>query len=125
LARREARNAAICQANQTRQAKGEDGYGMGTACVAAVLHKQMLYAANVGDSRVYVLHDGQLRQITRDHSIVAQMVERGEITPAQVRTHEKRNQIYRSLGVKPELEVDLFTEPVQEGDRLVYRRMPL
>ncbi|HEY7346693.1 MAG TPA: Stp1/IreP family PP2C-type Ser/Thr phosphatase [Ktedonobacterales bacterium] len=112
-------NIAICQANEAKQAKGTDGYGMGATCVAAVLHDQMLYAANVGDSRVYVLHDGRLRQVTRDHSIVAQMVERGEITPAQVRTHEKRNQIYRSLGEKPDLEVDLFTEPVQEGDTLV------
>ena len=68
---------------------------------------------------VHALHAGQLRQITRDHSIVAQMVERGEITPAQVRTHEKRNQMYRSLGEKPELEVDLFTEPVEEGDTLI------
>jgi serine/threonine protein phosphatase PrpC len=112
-------NIAICQANETRRGQGEDGFGMGATCVAAVLHEQMLYAANVGDSRVYVLHAGQLRQITRDHSIVAQMVERGEITPAQVRTHEKRNQIYRSLGEKPELEVDLFTEPVEEGDTLI------
>jgi PPM family protein phosphatase len=112
-------NITICQANKIKQAKGEDGYGMGATCVAAVLHEQMLYAANVGDSRVYVLHEGQLRQITRDHSVVAQMVERGEITPAQVRSHEKRNQIYRSLGETPELEVDLFTEPVQEGDTLI------
>lgn len=112
-------NIAICQANETRRGQGEDGFGMGATCVAAVLHEQMLYAANVGDSRVYVLHAGQLRQITRDHSIVAQMVERGEITLAQVRTHEKRNQIYRSLGEKPELEVDLFTEPVEEGDTLI------
>jgi serine/threonine protein phosphatase PrpC len=112
-------NIAICQANEARREPGEHGYGMGATCVAAVLHEQMLYAANVGDSRVYVLHESQLRQITRDHSIVAQMVERGEITPAQVRTHEKRNQIYRSLGEKPELEVDLFTEPVQEGDTLI------
>ena len=56
---------------------------MGATCVAAVLHDQTLYAANVGDSRVYVLHEGALRQITRDHSLVAQLVERGEITPAR------------------------------------------
>ncbi len=112
-------NIAICQANEAKRGQGDDGFGMGTTCVAAVLHEQTLYAANVGDSRVYVLHNGQLRQITRDHSLVAQMVERGEITPAQVRTHEKRNQIYRSLGEKPELEVDLYTESVQEGDTVI------
>ncbi|HEU5200661.1 MAG TPA: Stp1/IreP family PP2C-type Ser/Thr phosphatase [Ktedonobacterales bacterium] len=111
-------NTAVCQANETERAQGANGYGMGATCVAAVLHEQMLYAANVGDSRAYVLHDGRLRQVTRDHSVVAQLVERGEITPAEVRTHEKRNQIYRALG-EPDVEVDLFTEPVQEGDTLI------
>lgn len=111
-------NSAIYQMSEKEQAQGEKSLCMGATCVAAVLHDQTLYAANVGDSRVYVLHEGQLRQITRDHSLVAQMVERGEITPAEARTHEKRNQIYRVLGL-PEVEVDLFTEPVQEGDTLV------
>jgi serine/threonine protein phosphatase PrpC len=111
-------NVPIYQANEAERARGGSSFGMGATCVAAVLHDQMLYAANVGDSRVYVLHEGQLRQVTRDHSLVAQLVERGEITPAEARTHEKRNQIYRSLGL-PEVEVDLFTEPVQEGDTLI------
>ncbi len=112
-------NEAIHQANEAERARGNSDFGMGATCVAAVLHEQKLYAANVGDSRVYVLHDGQLRQVTRDHSVVAQMVERGEITPAQARTHEDRNKIYRSLGEKADVEVDLFTEPVQEGDTLL------
>src|SRR5215469_15357886 len=75
-----------------------------------------LYAANVGDSRVYVVHDGELHQITRDHSLVAQMVERGELTAEEARTHEQRNIIYRALGSQAEVEVDLFTEPVVEDD---------
>ena len=111
-------NIAIYKASEVEKARGASGFDMGTTCVAAVLHDQLLYAANVGDSRVYVLHAGQLRQVTRDHSLVAQLVERGEITPAEARTHEKRNQIYRCLG-QPEVEVDLFTEPVQEGDTLI------
>lgn len=106
-------NAAIYQAGNNAGASG-----MGATCVAAVLHDQMLYAANVGDSRVYVLRAGQLRQVTRDHSLVAQLVENGEITAAQARTHEKRNVIYRSLG-QAEVEIDLFSEPVQEGDTLI------
>ena len=111
-------NLTIYQANEAEMTPGASGFDMGATCVAAVLHDQMLYAANVGDSRVYVLHEGQLRQVTRDHSLVAQLVERGQITPAEARTHEKRNQIYRALGL-PEVEVDLFTEPVQEGDTLI------
>jgi protein phosphatase len=111
---------AIKEANRVIYRESETrGKEMGATCVAAVLHEQTLYAANVGDSRVYVLHEGQLRQVTRDHSLVAQLVERGEITPAEARTHEKRNVIYRSLGAQPEVEVDLFTESVQEGDTLI------
>ncbi|MBV9229589.1 MAG: Stp1/IreP family PP2C-type Ser/Thr phosphatase, partial [Chloroflexi bacterium] len=111
-------NITICTAREAERARGASDFDMGATCVAAVLHDQILYAANVGDSRVYVLHEGQLRQVTRDHSVVAQLVERGEITPAEARTHEKRNLIYRALGL-PEVEVDLFTEPVQEGDTLI------
>jgi serine/threonine protein phosphatase PrpC len=111
-------NAAIWQASEEERAHGMSDGNMGTTCVAAVLHEQALYAANVGDSRVYVLHAGQLRQITRDHSLVAQMVERGEITHDEARTHAQRNIIYRSLG-QPEVEVDLFTEPVAVGDAII------
>lgn len=111
-------NASIVQESKAKEAAGETGVNMGATCVAAVLHNQMLYAANVGDSRVYVLRKGQLRQVTRDHSLVARLIENGEITPEEARTHEKRNVIYRSLG-QPEVEVDLFSEPVQEGDTLI------
>jgi serine/threonine protein phosphatase PrpC len=111
-------NEAISQANEAERAQGNSEFSMGATCVAAVLHEQMLYAANVGDSRVYVLRENHLRQVTRDHSVVAQLVESGEITLAEVRTHEKRNLIYRALG-EPEVEVDLFTEPVQAGDTLM------
>ncbi len=111
-------NAAIYQANEVERVLGADDFSIGTTCVAAVLHDKMLYAANVGDSRIYVLHEGQLRQITRDHSLVAQLVERGEITPAEARSHEKRHLIYRWLGLQ-NVETDLFIEPVQEGDTLI------
>jgi PPM family protein phosphatase len=111
-------NISIYEANEVERTLGENSLTMGATCVAAVLHDQTLYAANVGDSRVYVLHEGELRQVTRDHSFVAQLVEQGEITPAEARTHQKRNQIYRALGL-PEVEVDLFTESVMEGDTLI------
>ncbi|MGZ3599497.1 MAG: PP2C family protein-serine/threonine phosphatase, partial [Ktedonobacterales bacterium] len=111
-------NAAICQENAADKARGASRSDMGATCVAAVLHEHMLYAANVGDSRVYVLHEGRLRQITRDHSLVAQLVERGELSAAEMRTHEMRNLIYRALGFA-DVEVDLFTEPVEAGDTLI------
>lgn len=110
--------AAICQANDTQLARGVNGSSMGATCAAAVLHEHLLYAANVGDSRVYVLHAGRLRQVTRDHSLVAQLVERGELSAAEARTHPQRNLIYRALGI-PDTEVDLFIEPIEEGDTLI------
>jgi protein phosphatase len=112
-------NAIIYQAGEEGKTQTTGEAGMGATCVAAVLHEHTLYAANVGDSRVYVVHDGQLRQITRDHSVVAQMIERGELTAEEARTHEQRNIIYRALGSQAEVEIDLFTEPVAEGDAII------
>jgi PPM family protein phosphatase len=111
-------NEIILQAGADHDAHAADEASMGATCVAAVLHEHTLYAANVGDSRVYVMHDGLLRQITRDHSLVAQMVERGELTAEEARTHEQRNIIYRALG-QAEVEIDLFTEPVADGDIVI------
>jgi serine/threonine protein phosphatase PrpC len=90
--------------------------GMGTTCIAAVLQGNTLTVANVGDSRAYVVHNGQMHQISQDHSIVAEMVRAGLITAEQARSHARRNQIYRCLGSEPEVEVDVFTETVVEGD---------
>lgn len=112
-------NFSIGAANEAKQEQEETKDSMGATCVAAVVHNQTLYAANIGDSRAYVLHAGQLRQVTRDHSWVARAIENGEITPQEARTHEKRNVIYRALLGQPEIEVDLFSEPVQEGDTLI------
>jgi serine/threonine protein phosphatase PrpC len=93
--------------------------GMGTTCVVAVLLSCTAYIANVGDSRAYLIHRGQIRQITQDHSWVAQQVRAGTMSAAEARTHEMRNMITRSLGSLPEVEVDLFSEQVEEGDTLV------
>ena len=75
--------------------------------------------ANVGDSRTYLLRDGQLQQITQDHSLVANLVTSGQIKPEEVFTHPQRNLIYRSLGYKAELHVDTFMQTLQSGDYLL------
>ncbi len=112
-------NALIYAENLARGIKLDDKDGMGTTCIAAALQGQTLTVANVGDSRVYVIHAGQMRQVSRDHSLVADMVREGTLTPEQARTHEQRNVIYRCLGVQAEVEVDVFVETVEEGDRLL------
>ena len=93
--------------------------GMGTTCVAAVLRGNMAYIANVGDSRAYLVRGGQVRQITQDHSWVAEQVRAGLLSEDQARTHAQRNVITRCLGTQPDVEVDVFLEPLQENDCLV------
>lgn len=109
---------ALRLANERKRACAADGPPLGATCVAAVLHERVLYVANVGDSRAYVLHAGCLRQVTRDHSLVARMVERGELTTAEARAHPKRSLIYRALGFR-DTEADFFIELIEEGDTIV------
>lgn len=72
--------------------------------------------ANVGDSRLYVYRDGQLSQITQDHSVVGEMVRKGEMPKEEARSHPKRNLITRAVGAEAEVRVDFFDETLQAGD---------
>jgi protein phosphatase len=107
-------NKALLQEIATRG----DKTSMGTTCIAAVLHGDVLYVINVGDSRAYVIHQGSIRQISQDHSFVAEEVRKGIITEEEAKAHPKRNIIYRSMGTSA-AEIDLFTESVQIGDVLL------
>lgn len=96
--------------------------GMGTTlCLVALVHdedsEQSIAIANVGDSRVYLLRDGEFRQITLDHSLVETMVRGGQLSPDEAAVHPGRNVLTRALGIEPDLEVDLFSEPAAAGDR--------
>ena len=93
--------------------------GMGTTCVAAVLRGNMAYIANVGDSRAYLLRGNQVKQISHDHSWVAEQVRAGLLTEEQARTHAQRNVITRCLGTQAEVDIDVFHEELYEGDSLV------
>lgn len=112
-------NVLIYAENLALTGAANDKTCMGTTCIAAVLQGQKLTVANVGDSRAYVIHEGQMRQISQDHSLVANLIRAGLITPAEARHHEQRNVIYRSLGTQAEVEVDVFEETVAEDDILV------
>src|SRR5215469_1863826 len=93
--------------------------GMGTTCVAAVLRGNMGYIANVGDSRAYLIRKARMRQVSQDHSWVAEQVRAGLLTEEQARTHAQRNVITRSLGTQTDVEIDIFREVLEEGDTLV------
>ena len=92
--------------------------GMGTT-FTAVLVEGGLHLGHVGDSRAYIWREGQLRPMTRDHSLVERMVDEGQISPRDARTHPQRNVILRALGVAQVLEIDLDTVDAVPGDRLL------
>mgnify|MGYP004511343273 CR=1 FL=1 len=113
---------AIAEANQAiraRAAEDETLSRMGTTLVCAVCRDGEATLFNVGDSRGYLLCEDGIRQITRDHSVVENMVERGEITPAQARFHPNRNLITRALGPDAEVETDSFHVSWKQGDYLL------
>ncbi len=89
--------------------------GMVTTMVAALVTQDALYILNVGDSRCYQIVEGELSQVTRDHSLVGDLLERGEITREQARVHPQRNLITRALGVEESVKSDLFRLPNRGG----------
>src|SRR6266702_2719894 len=105
-------NTAIYQ----RAAENMLRSGMGTTCVAAVLRGNMSYIANVGDSRAYLVRDGQVKQVSQDHSWVGEQVRAGLLTEDQARTHAQRNVITRCLGTQADVEIDVFPETIEEKD---------
>lgn len=93
-------------------------WGMGTTVVAAVIIEERLYVANVGDSRLYIVNH-EMRQITKDHSFVEEMVQRGELSREDARLHPKKNIITRAVGAVPEIEIDFFEEDLHDGDEIL------
>lgn len=81
--------------------------GMGTTATLAMVYDGKLITANVGDSRTYIINDKTIRQVTKDHSYVAELVARGDITPEQAKHHPKRNYITRAMGTEEIVKVDI------------------
>jgi len=114
---------AIQQANTEIVRYGEkksSARGLGSTVTAALIQNNQAYIANVGDSRTYRLHNKELSPVTRDHSLVARLVESKQIEPEEVYTHPQRNLIYRSLGAGHKtVEVDVFQVELVPGDALL------
>lgn len=108
-----AANAAVLE--QHRHADTD----MGNTLVMALVVGDSAFVSNVGDSRAYLIDQGGIRQITTDHSLVARLVAAGQITPQEARTHPQRNVIYRTIGDKPGVETDVFTQRLAVGDYLL------
>ena len=110
-----AANAAVHQAGAG--ARGRDH--MGSTLTAAVILGDQMVVGHVGDSRCYVVRDGAIRQLTRDHSWVAEAVEAGDLTAAEARVHPRRNIITRALGLGPDVDADLYVAPLAVGTIVV------
>ncbi|HVB22845.1 MAG TPA: protein phosphatase 2C domain-containing protein [Ktedonobacteraceae bacterium] len=106
-------NAAICAVNQREKTD------MGSTITGFMIVGEHAYILNVGDSRTYMVRGGQIYQLTNDHSLVGQLVAGGLIQPDDVYTHPQRNQIFRSLGDKLNVQVDIFKQQLLPGDILL------
>ncbi len=99
--------------------RDEQLLGMGTTVVAAYCDDRHAVVANIGDSRCYLVAEEGLKRITNDHSLVAEMIRRGEISPLEGQRHPSRNLITRALGVEPNVKCDIFVTPVKAGEFLL------
>jgi len=95
--------------------------GMGTTCTAAAIVRDALYYVHVGDTRLYLIRDGQITRVTRDHSYVGRLVESGLISPEEAETHPQRNILTAALGTNPDLIMDSpgHPEPLRPEDVLL------
>ncbi|HIY00284.1 MAG TPA: Stp1/IreP family PP2C-type Ser/Thr phosphatase [Candidatus Blautia faecipullorum] len=101
-----------------RAQQEESMKGMGTTIVAAAIVGHYVYVANVGDSRLYLIQD-QIRQITRDHSLVQEMVRMGELKPEEARNHPDKNIITRALGAERTVDIDFFDLKLEPGSTIL------
>lgn len=99
--------------------KNEELEGMGTTISAAVFYKDYLTIAHVGDSRVYLLRKGNLKQITKDHTFVQMLVDRGEITAEEAKEHPLKNALLQAVGTDALFEVEIKTLKLIPSDALL------
>lgn len=92
---------------------------MGTTLIVAAVKKNRFYWAHVGDSRLYIWHDKELKQITTDHSFVMELVSEGKISKEEMRVHPRKNEITRAVGIENDLKVDSGSGPLQDGSLLL------
>ncbi len=93
--------------------------GMGTTVVAVIINNNVAHIAHAGDSRAYIIHSGHLRQVTRDHSIIQSMVDKGQITAEEAKNHPNKNVITRALGVGEDVDIEYNEIPFESDDCLL------
>src|SRR5439155_15086133 len=99
-----------------RAAEDEAASGMGTTMTVALVVPGEVWIGHVGDSRAYRIRDGSLEQLTEDHSLVAELVRSGKLSPEEAEVHPQRSVITRALGTDPDVDVDTFEVEAEPGD---------
>lgn len=99
--------------------KEQDYKSMGTTSVAAIILGDKVIIANVGDSRCYLWRDGEMTQLTHDHSLVADLIRKGLLTEEDAKTHPERSAVTRAIGSAETVEVDIITEKIQAKDKVL------
>lgn len=97
----------------------EDLSGMGTTMVCAIFFEEKYIVANIGDSRGYLLRDKELYQLTEDHSVVNELIKRGELTVEDAKNYPQKNMITRSLGISSDADADIAVNDSESGDLLL------
>jgi serine/threonine protein phosphatase PrpC len=111
--------ALIQQANRSvyeRSSEDADAAGMGTTMTVALVEDSVVTFGHVGDSRAYIFREGALEQLTEDHSLVAELVRVGKLSPEEAESHPQRSVVTRVLGTDPDVDVDTFTVDGRAGD---------
>lgn len=96
--------------------ENKENYGMGTTLTIAIVMKEYVIISHIGDSRVYILRDNQLKRITVDHSYVEELVRNGTITEKEAKKHPRKNVLTRAVGYFKNVEADLYIQDIKEGD---------
>ena len=107
----EANRRVFRRANEDR-----DASGMGTTMTVALVEDGRVVFGHVGDSRAYLIREGSIEQLTDDHSLVAELVRSGRLTPEEAEAHPQRSVITRAVGTEPDVDVDTFTIDPEDGD---------
>jgi protein phosphatase len=111
--------ALIQEANRQvyeRAREDSDASGMGTTITVALFESGVVWVGHVGDSRAYLIRDRKVDQLTEDHSLVAELVRTGRLSPEEAETHPQRSVITRALGTDPDVDVDVFSVEAKPGD---------
>lgn len=98
----------------------EEKAGMGTTCVVAIILNERAYIVNIGDSRAYRIFDDNMQQITKDHTFIRKLIEKGQITEEESKTHPKRNCITKAIGAQNKITPDYFELDLNKDDLLLF-----